>query len=57
MYSLATLPSATTLIASTSEWSSPIFNDLLPFAIVIIGIALGVGLVLLLIKGLTSIFR
>lgn len=42
---IATLPSSTQFIASIGEWSSPLFNDLLPFGIFAIGILLGVGLI------------
>lgn len=42
--SLVTLPSASTLLASSSDWSAPIFTDLLPFVYLAVGVFVAIGL-------------
>jgi len=49
MFSLATMPTSSQFMASIGAWSSPFFNDLLPFAIFAIGILLGALLIYFLI--------
>lgn len=44
---IATIPSASTILASSSAWSSPIFNEFLPVAYMTIGVAAGVILLIL----------
>lgn len=55
--SLAVLPSSTSFLADVSEWSSPIFSDLLPFAIFAIGFILGIALVAFLPAIVGKIFH
>lgn len=38
---LITIPSPTALIASVGSFSSPIFDNLIPIALVLVGIAVG----------------
>lgn len=56
LISLATLPSASEFFASTSEWSSPMFTDLLPFAMLAIGLFLGIALIYFIINALRKLF-
>jgi len=39
---LFTVPDATTSLASISEWSSPLFTEFWPYAMIAIGIFLGI---------------
>jgi hypothetical protein len=50
---LVDLPNATDFIASTTEWSAPLFQAFLPFIIVIVA----VGLVIVFFKLITGVFR
>jgi len=45
MFALATLPNPGDMLTSVGVWSSPLFNDLLPFAIYAIGFIVGIFLV------------
>jgi len=51
---LFTLPSASDLLASTSEYSSPMFNDMLPIAILAVGVFLGLFIIGFIIKTITG---
>jgi hypothetical protein len=46
----ATLPSPAAMISGISDWSGPMFDALWPFALIAIGIFLGVFLVWFLIN-------
>lgn len=43
------LPSATTTLSSIKEWSNPMFQSLLPYAYLAMGILVGIGLILFLV--------
>jgi len=47
---LFTMPSATDIMASTSEYSSPLFTDFLPLIYLVLGVTLAVGLVIVLVS-------
>lgn len=42
MYSIVTLPSASTILASSTEYASPIFTDFSIFAFMVIGVGVAV---------------
>lgn len=54
---LATLPSGTSTLAGIGEYSSPLFEDLLPFALFAMGIIAGVALVGFLINIVRTAFK
>lgn len=53
MLTLITIPTATSTIAGMSEWSSPFFNELWPYMLIV----LGLGFVGYLIKAITGIWH
>lgn len=56
MFSFFTLPSPSTVLATTTEWSDPFFTALTPFALAIAGILIGALLVQLLYGGILGAF-
>jgi len=50
---LVDLPNATDFLASTTDWSSPIFNALTPF----LYLAVGIGIAIFLISWIIGFFR
>jgi hypothetical protein len=48
---LATLPDASSSLASLGAWSNPLLNELMPFVFLAGGLLLGVALVIFLIRG------
>jgi len=56
-YNLVSLPNATEFLASTTDWASPIFSDLLPFVYVVGGLSIGVAIILFLIKAIKGAFH
>lgn len=57
LFNLVSLPEPTDFLASTTEWSSPIFTDLLPFVYLAAGLAVGIGLVALIIHWFGGLFH
>lgn len=57
IFSLVTLPAASTTLGGIGEYASPIFSDLLPIAVLIIGVAFGFFVVSFLINAVMSAFR
>jgi len=55
--SFVDLPSATQFIASSTDWSSPIFDALKPFLWLIVGLSVAIGIFLLIIKAVGGIFH
>jgi hypothetical protein len=53
---LIDLPSASTTIAAAGAWSSPIFDNFFPIAIVEVGIFVGVAVVVFLIGSMSGAF-
>jgi len=56
MLALATLPNPADMMTSIGVWSSPLFTDLLPFALYAVGIMAGVFLITFLIEMAKSAF-
>lgn len=54
MLSLATLPNPATFMTDIGAWSSPIFTDLLPFAVFAIGIILGFAFIRFIINTVSN---
>lgn len=46
---LVNVPEATSFFSSVSDWSSPVFDSILPVAYVIIGIIIGVAVIWILV--------
>jgi len=51
------LPTASTTLAGMGEWAQPVFNSMLPYAYFAGGILLGLGLILFIIWGASTIFH
>jgi divalent metal cation (Fe/Co/Zn/Cd) transporter len=54
---LVNLPTGATLVASTSAYSAPFFDTLLPIGLAIAGIIVGAAVVWLLMHGITGAFH
>lgn len=54
---LVTLPDATDFLASTTEWSSPIFTEFLPLLYLVCGLAIGIGVVAIIMHWFGGIFK
>lgn len=54
MLTLATLPSASSTLAQIGAYSSPLFDDLLPFAILAIGFFVGIFIIRFIIQAITG---
>lgn len=54
---LATLPSGTSTLAQIGAYSSPVFDDLLPFAVFAAGLIVGVALVAFIIVSVGRAFH
>jgi len=50
---LFTLPDAETILASTSEYSVPLFSDFLPLIYLVGGVGLGLLLIFVIIRAVT----
>jgi len=50
------LPDATEMIASTSDWASPVYDSLKPFMYIALGLIVAVGIILFVINLFRSIF-
>lgn len=57
MLTLATLPSASSMLADITDWSSPLFDALLPFAVFAIGVVFGIFLIRFIIKVVYQAFH
>jgi len=57
MLTIITAPSATTTFSGISEWASPLFNDLWPFANIIIGVFVGIFIIGWLIRAISGAFH
>jgi len=53
MLTLITIPSATSTIAGMSAWSSPFFDEMWPYMLIV----LGLGFVAYLIRWIAGAFR
>jgi len=54
---MPTLPDATTTLTATAAWSQPVFNGLLPYAELAIGLIIAVGIVGFLIFAVARAFN
>jgi len=57
LFNLVSLPTPTNFLASTTEWSSPVFSDFLPFIYLAGGIAVALGIVAMVIHWLAGLFK
>lgn len=57
LLNLVNLPTPTNFLASTTEWSSPFFDEFLPFIYLAGGLAIGIGVVALIIHWLGGLFK
>lgn len=57
MLNLITIPDPTDFLASTTEWSSPIFTEFLPIIYLAVGLAIGIGIVMMIIRWASSFFH
>jgi len=54
---LFTLPPASQILASTSEYSNPFFSDFVPLIELVLGITIGVGFVIVVVYLLVSAYH
>lgn len=54
---LIDLPNPTNFLASTTDWSSPIFNALTPLLFLAVGLAVGIGVVVAIMHWFGGIFK
>jgi hypothetical protein len=49
MLTFVTMPDPSTFLTAVTNWSSPVFDGLLPIAEVIVGVMVGVGIISLIV--------